>query len=184
MTEGSDPINYLSTDDILAIHELIVESNEDTESGVSSPGDVEYATEDIREGHFGRVPESVDEKAFQLLRLIVANHPFVDGNKRTALMSTRIFYALNGLEFAYDRRIKDILKRVATDETSVEKEVVLSYLDDHTEPLEPEYRTTIELWLSRIADADRIPENIVSDPPEGENHSKPNDYDAESRSEE
>nr|WP_303648833.1 Fic family protein [Haloarchaeobius litoreus] len=30
------------------------------------------------------------------MRLIAANHPFVDGNKRTALMSTRIFYALNG----------------------------------------------------------------------------------------
>lgn len=28
MSEESDSVNYLSTDDILAIHELIVESNE------------------------------------------------------------------------------------------------------------------------------------------------------------
>lgn len=164
MTEGSESINYLSTDDVLAIHELIVESNEDTAAGITSAGDIEYAIESIREGHFGHVPESFHEKAFQLLRLIVVNHPFVDGNKRTALMSVRVFYALNGLEFAYDRRIKEILKNLATDETGVEKEMVLSYLQEYTEPLEPEYRATIELWLSRIADAREVPDNVVPHP--------------------
>jgi death-on-curing protein len=178
MTEGPESINYLSTDDVLAIHELIVESNADTAAGVTAAGDIEYAIDNIREGHFGHVPESLHEKAFQLLRLIVVNHPFVDGNKRTALMSVRIFYALNGLEFAYDRRIKEILKTLATDETGVEKEMVLSYLQDHTASLEPEYRATIELWLSRIADAEEVPD--IPEPSESE----PNDYDSESRSDE
>ena len=36
MTEGSESINYLSTDDIFAIHELIVESNEDTAAGITN----------------------------------------------------------------------------------------------------------------------------------------------------
>jgi death-on-curing protein len=129
-------------------------------SGVVSAGDIEYAVERIREGHFGHVPESLHGKAFQLLRLIVANDPFVDGNKRTALMSVYIFYALNGIEFAYDRRIKETLKNLATDETSVEKETILSYLQEYTDPLEPEYRATIELWLSE---------------------SEPNDYESEPR---
>ena len=101
MDEDSEPISYLSAADIRDIHELIVESNAKTTAGVSAAGDIEYAVEHIQEGHFGQVPESLHEKAFQLLRLIVANHPFVDGNKRTALMSTRIFYALNGLRFDY-----------------------------------------------------------------------------------
>lgn len=34
MSEESDSVNYLSTDDILAVHELIVESNEETEPGI------------------------------------------------------------------------------------------------------------------------------------------------------
>ncbi|MFD1587883.1 type II toxin-antitoxin system death-on-curing family toxin [Halorientalis brevis] len=182
MAEGSDSFNYLATDDILAIHELIVESNEDTEAGVASTGDIEYAVEHIREGHFGHVPESFHEKAFQLLRLIDVNHPFVDGNKRTALMSVRVFCALNGLEFAYDRQIKEILKTLATDETNVEKEVVLSYLREHTEPLEPEYKATIELWLAQIMDAERIPDDIEPDPSESQNRGEPNDYDSDSRS--
>jgi len=115
------------------------------------------------------------DRRIELLRSVI--HPFVDGNKRTALMSVRVFYALNGLEFAYDRHIKEILKNLATDETGVEKEIVLSYLQEHTEPLEPEYRATIELWLSRIADADEVPDDVVPEPSESE----PNDYDSESR---
>lgn len=184
MAAGSDSTNYLATADILAIHELIVESNEDTEAGVASPGDIEYAVEHVREGHFGHVPESLHEKAFQLLRLIVVNHPFVDGNKRTALMSARVFYALNGLEFAYDRQVKEILKTLATDETTVEEEVVLPYLREHTEPLEPEYKATVELWLSRIMDAERTLGNIESDQSESDRHGEPNDYDSDTRSEE
>ena len=180
MAEDGDSINYISTDDVLSIHELIVESNADTEPGVTAPGDIEYAIDSIREGHFGHVPDSLHEKAFQLLRLLVVNHPFVDGNKRTALMSVRIFYALNGLEFAYEREIKGILKSLATDETEVEKETVLSYLQEHTGPLEPEYRATIELWMSRIGDAEEAPADYVPDLSANE----PNDYDSESRSEE
>ena len=184
MAEGPDSLNYLATEDILAIHELVVESNEDTAAGVASPGDIEYAIEHIREGHFGHVPESFHEKAFQLLRLIVVNHPFVDGNKRTALMSVRVFYALNGLEFAYDRQVKEILKTLATDETAVEDGVVLSYLREHTAPLEPEYKATVELWLSRIMDAERVPDDIEPDPSESNHHGEPNDYHSDSRSEE
>ncbi len=91
MDEESESIRYLSAADIHDIHELIVETSAETTAGISSPGDLEYAVEHMQEGHFGQVPESLHEKAFQLLRLITANHPFVDGNKRTALMSIRIF---------------------------------------------------------------------------------------------
>jgi death-on-curing protein len=180
MSEESDSVNYLSTHDVLAIHELIVESNEDTEPGVSSRGDVEYAVEHVREGHFGRVPQSLHEKSFQLLRLIAANHPFVDGNKRTALMSVRIFYALNGLKFDYDREIKAILKELATDEADVAEDTVLSYLREHTDPLAPEYAATIELWFSRIEDVDALPSDIDTGVSESESGDEPNGYDRDS----
>ena len=180
MSEESDSVNYLSTDDILAIHELIVESNEYTEPGISSPGDVAYAVEHVREGHFGHVPESIHEKAYQLLRLLAANHPFVDGNKRTALMSVRIFFALNGLKFDYDREIKAILKELATDEADVAEGAVLSYLREHTEPLAPEYAATIELWFSRIEDVETLPTNLNPEQSEGESGDEPNGYDGDS----
>lgn len=176
MCEDSESISYLSADDIQAIHELTVEASAETTAGVASPGDIEYAVEHVQEGQFGQGPESLHEKAFQLLRLIAASHPFVDGNKRTALMSTRIFYALNGLRFDYDREIKEILKALATDESSVDADDVLAYLRAHTEPLAPEYEATINLWLARIEGTDQLPSNPKLDTGDDERH-EPNDYD-------
>lgn len=181
MDEESESISYLSADDIHDIHELIVESNAETTAGVASPGDIEYAVEHIQEGQFGQVPESLHEKAFQLLRLIAANHPFVDGNKRTALMSTRIFYALNGRRFDYDREIKEILKALATDEASVDEDAIIEYLQAHTESLAPEYEATINLWLAHIEGTDQLPPE--HDTIDQESH-EPNDYDHEPRNRE
>jgi death-on-curing protein len=181
MGEESELISYLSADDIHAIHELIVEANAETTAGVASPGGIEYAVEHIQEGQFGQGPESLHEKAFQLLRLIAANHPFVDGNKRTALMSTRIFYALNGLRFDYDREIKEILKALATDEATVDADDVIAYLRASTEPLAPEYEATINLWLARIEGTDQLPAD--NDTSKQKSH-EPNDYDHDPHSEE
>lgn len=66
------------------------------------------------------------------MRLLVANHPFVDGNKRTALLSTVAFYALNGCEFEYDREVKTTLKALATDAQSVDEESMIEYFASNT----------------------------------------------------
>jgi len=150
MAEGD--FEYLTVDDILTVHEVIVGSSEETAAGVAAEGDIDYVVEHVATGHFGQQPESVHEKAFQLLRLLVANHPFVDGNKRTALASTVVFYGLNGYAFDYDREMRTILKRLGTDEAEVDRSAVLQYLQEHTEPLPTEYSDTYELLLA-VADA-------------------------------
>jgi death-on-curing protein len=71
MDEESESISYVSAADIRDIHELIVEASAETTAGISSPGDLEYVLEHIQEGHFGQVAESIHEKAFQLLRLMM-----------------------------------------------------------------------------------------------------------------
>ena len=42
---------------------------------------------------------SVHDKAVQLMRLLVADHPFVDGNERTALRTVGVFYMLTRYAF-------------------------------------------------------------------------------------
>ena len=129
-------IRHPSVDDVLTVHEVVVAESEETSAGVSNVGDVEYAIEFVREGHFGSKPETIHEKAYHLLRLLVANHPFVDGNKRTALATTGLFYSLNGLDFVYDEEIKAILKAFGTSANDVSESRVRTYLDRHTEPLD------------------------------------------------
>ena len=138
------------------------------------------AGEHVREGHFDHVPKSFHGKAFQLLHLIVVNHPFVNGNKRTTLMSVRSFCALNGLEFAYNRQIKDS-ENVDHERNERRERSRSLYLREHTEPLEPKYKTTIELWLTQIMDAERISDNIGPGTSESQNRNEPNDYDSDSR---
>lgn len=88
----TDSLWYPSVEDVLAIHDDIVSEYPDTPSGVKSRGDIEFALNYIEAGSFGKTPETIHEKAFHLLRLLVANHPFVDANKRTALNTTVVFY--------------------------------------------------------------------------------------------
>jgi death-on-curing protein len=123
---------YPSVGEVLAIHEDIVSEYPDTSSGVQNRGDIEFALNYISEETFGSVPETIQEKSFHLLRLLVANHPFVDGNKRTALNTVTVFYLFNGYRFEYDDEIRELLKQFGTDETTVDQDSVLEYLREHT----------------------------------------------------
>lgn len=44
----------------------------------------------------------VHSKAAALLHSLARNHPFVDGNKRTALLAVTLFYGLNGWRLRMD----------------------------------------------------------------------------------
>lgn len=143
-----DSLWYPSVEDILAIHDDIVSEYPDTHSGVSNRGDIEFALDYIEEGSFETVPETIHETAFHLLRLLVANHPFVDGNKRTALNTTVVFYFLNGYRFKYDDEIRSILKQFGTDEASVDEAETLEYLRSRTETVD--LAGEIEEWRNDL----------------------------------
>lgn len=153
MSESDDELVYLGVEDVLTLHEVVVENGPDTEPGVANRGDVSYAVDHVRRGHFGQGPETIHETAVELMRLLVANHPFVDGNKRTALAATVALYALNGYDLNYDNQIKTFLKQFGRDESAVEQDTVKAYLEDRTAELPEAYETTYRL-LSELATAD------------------------------
>ncbi|MBX0321399.1 type II toxin-antitoxin system death-on-curing family toxin [Halomicroarcula sp. F13] len=146
----TDSLWYPSADDVLDIHEDIVSEYPDTSPGVQRRGDIEFALTYVSEGSFGKVPETIHEKAFHLLRLLVANHPFVDGNKRTALNTTTVFYLLNGHRFRYDNVIREILKQFGTDEKTVDEDHVIDYLRTHT--TEVDLNEVIERWRGDLVE--------------------------------
>lgn len=45
---------------------------------------------------------TIHEKAAALIHSLIRNHPFLDGNKRTAVIATFTFYGLNGWEIHAD----------------------------------------------------------------------------------
>jgi death-on-curing protein len=123
----TDELAYLSPETVLDLHDGIVEEGDATEPGVRSEAAVESAIGYVSEGFFGEVPESIHEKAVHLMRLLVADHPFVDGNKRTALRTVVVFYMMNGYTFEYGDEIRALLNRFATDEGDVDVETAVVY---------------------------------------------------------
>jgi len=139
-----DSIWYPSVEDVIGIHSDIVSEYAETHQGVRNRGDIEFALNYVEHGSFGTTPETIHEKAFHLMRLLVANHPFVDANKRTALNTTVVFYFLNGYQFTYDEEIRTLLKRFGTDEQAVDDQETISYLRSHTDRLD--LAGEIEAW--------------------------------------
>jgi death-on-curing protein len=140
----ADSFWYPSVEDVLAIHDDIVAEYAETHAGVQNRGDIEFALAYVETGSFGTEPQTIHETAFHLLRLLVANHPFVDANKRTALNTTVVCYVLNGYRFEYDEEIRSILKRFGTDEAAVDEAATVEYLASHTE--RTDLAAEIERW--------------------------------------
>ena len=92
-----DPVQFLSLDEVLAIHERLIERFGGP-SGVRDLGLLESALYRPRSGYYAGLPEM----AAALFESLLMNHPFVDGNKRVAFFATDVFLRLNGWKLQVD----------------------------------------------------------------------------------
>jgi len=86
---------YLSLIEILFIHESQIK-NFGGGSGLRDPGQLEAALYRPQSGYY----KDVIEEAAALWESLSQNHPFIDGNKRTAFVSAFVFLNINGLELS------------------------------------------------------------------------------------
>ena len=85
--------DYLTVADVLAIHADQIATYGGAE-GVRDPGQLEAALFRPQSGYYA----DVISEAAALWESLSQNHPFVDGNKRTAFAATFTFLAINGVE--------------------------------------------------------------------------------------
>ncbi|MFD7688480.1 type II toxin-antitoxin system death-on-curing family toxin [Streptomyces sp. NPDC059781] len=89
---------HLTVDEVTAIAEVAF-GGQPPET--RAPGLLASAVHRPRARMFGTTAyEDLHEQAAALLHAIATNHPFVDGNKRTAWLSTATFLAVNGVDLA------------------------------------------------------------------------------------
>jgi death-on-curing protein len=90
----------IDIDDVKIVHQILIEKFGGAD-GIRNPNGLEsalarpFATFDNQDLH-----STIIDKAAALLESIITNHPFVDGNKRTAYVITRLFLMENGYEIA------------------------------------------------------------------------------------
>ena len=98
MTGDTGDTRYLSVDEVTAIAEVAFGGRPPE---ARAPGLLASAVHRPRARMFGTAAyDDLYEQAAALLHALAANHPLVDGNKRTAWLATVTFLALNGVDLA------------------------------------------------------------------------------------
>ena len=124
-------MKFLSTQQILAIHDrLIVRFG--GSHGVRDIGLVESAV-GRPQATFGGdyLYPTIFDKAAALLQSLLKNHPFVDGNKRTALSSAGIFLEENG--YSLQNMGKEELEfALKVENETLSLEEIAAWLEEHS----------------------------------------------------
>jgi len=89
--------DYLTIADILSMHDDQIERYGGA-SGIRDPGQLEAALFRPQTGYY---PDLIAEAA-ALWESLSQNHPFIDGNKRTAFAAVYTFLAINGIGITAD----------------------------------------------------------------------------------
>lgn len=77
----------------------------------------------------------IHHKAAALLHSLIRNHPFVDGNKRTAMLAAIVFYGLNGWAWHADD-LEVIALAVDIAEGVLDVPAIAKRLAEMTQPIE------------------------------------------------
>jgi death-on-curing protein len=93
----SDRVRFLSVDEVLAIHERLIEVFGGPR-GIRDPGLLESALYRPRTGYY----EDLVEMAAAMFESLLMNRGFVDGNKRVAFFAADVFLRLNGWRIQVD----------------------------------------------------------------------------------
>src|ERR1700730_9481474 len=88
---------YLTVAEVLAIHHLQIEEYGGAH-GVRDDGLLESAIFRPQIGYYN----NIQEEAAAIMESLANNHPFLDGNKRTAFASVHTFLLVNGYDLKVD----------------------------------------------------------------------------------
>lgn len=121
---------FLTAEDIALIHLQIIDASGGSQ-GIRDNARVEASVAVQTQVVFGEeLYKTLPEKAAVLCRGIIGGHPFVDGNKRTGIMSALILMEINGLktDIAH-QELEDIAVKIATQRLDVS--AITKWLEAH-----------------------------------------------------
>ena len=96
--------SYLSLDVVLAIHEEMVDKFGGSH-GIRDLGLIQSAVAKPQSSFGGEdLYQSIFDKAAALFHSLMFNHAFIDGNKRTVMVSTARFLYVNGYNLEISKR--------------------------------------------------------------------------------
>ncbi len=124
-------LRYFTLEEILRIHFQLIEDY-GGHHGIRDRGRLMAAVDAPRLTLFGEEQhKTVFQKAALYIRNIIADHPFVDGNKRAAITIGVLFVLRNGYNLTADnQQLADFAVRVAVKKLSVQQ--IADWLQQHS----------------------------------------------------
>ncbi len=124
-------MKYLTLEDILRLHFELIEDFGGSH-GVREGERLKSVIEAPRQQIFGQEQyATVFEKAAVYARNIIADHPFVDGNKRSGITCMAVFLLGNGYMLtAKPKDLEDFAVQIAVEHLDVE--AIAQWLQKHT----------------------------------------------------
>lgn len=115
-----DKIIFISIEEVVVIHEKMIEIGGGSES-IRDIESIHYSVERPKATFVGKyLHQSILDMGSALLQSLVKNHPFVDGNKRTAFFSALRFFDRNGKKFKLDSsEITEFMVKVVAESLTV-----------------------------------------------------------------
>ncbi len=122
---------YITAEELLFFHFKVVDDFGGSH-GVREEGRLESILAAPKQEVFGQeLYVSLQEKAAVYLRNIIADHPFVDGNKRTAVTCAVIFLSRNGaVLLASPKELEDFAVQVAVEHLEIP--IIAAWLKAHS----------------------------------------------------
>lgn len=122
--------DYLTWADICAIHDDQIE-NYGGSMGLRDPGQLEAALFRPQTGYY----EDTIAEAAALWESLSQNHPFIDGNKRTAFAAMYTFLMINGISITADAATSWSFLSDLYGRSSIEFDVLEAWLRKNTSPI-------------------------------------------------
>lgn len=124
-------IIFLKTEQVLFIHDQMIKRFSGS-LGVRDLGLVESAVARPKSTFGGEyLYQTIFNKAAALLQSLLKNHPFVDGNKRTALTSAGLFLKKNGYKLINSHK-QEVEFAVRVDNGNLTIEQISKWLKIHS----------------------------------------------------
>ncbi|HVU59389.1 MAG TPA: type II toxin-antitoxin system death-on-curing family toxin [Candidatus Saccharimonadales bacterium] len=125
-------MNILNLEQLLEIHALVVEATGGS-TGLRDIGRLEAAVAAQTQDVFSEeLYPSIYDKSAAMIRGIIADHAFIDGNKRTAMLAGLTLLEINGIAFtALSGEIEEFAVRIATEKLDVPH--IAAWLHQHSE---------------------------------------------------
>lgn len=124
-------IIFLTTSQVLYIHDRIFKRFGGSH-GIRDTGLIESAVAKPKATFGGKyLYISIFDKAAALLQSLLKNHPFVDGNKRTALTSAGVFLKKNSYKLV-NKHKQEVEFAIRVDNGNLTVEQISKWLKEHS----------------------------------------------------